>query len=123
MVKRRRFHLSGGGEDAECDRKIETAALLRQVGGRQVDGDAALGKFELRGDERRAHPVARLAHLGVGQADQVEGRQAVGQMNFDRHLGRGKTVQRTGAHDGERHRNSGPQKRASLAEFRNIPNR
>ena len=41
-----------------------------QVGGRQVDGDAALGKLELRRLDRRTHAVARLAHLGVGEADE-----------------------------------------------------
>ena len=34
-----------------------------------VDGDAALGKLELRRLDRRTHAVARLAHPGVGEAD------------------------------------------------------
>ena len=38
--------------------------------------------------QRRAHALARLLHFGVGQADQREARQAVGQMHLDRDLGR-----------------------------------
>ena len=30
------------------------------------------GQRETRGDERRAHPLARLGHRLVGQADDVE---------------------------------------------------
>ena len=46
---RRRIHiraswrvgnLPGGGEDAERDRQIEAPALLGQIGGREIDGDA-----------------------------------------------------------------------------------
>ena len=66
-----RGNLARGGEDAERDRQVEAARLLRQVGGREVDGDLARRELELRVLQRGAHAVARLAHLGVGQADEV----------------------------------------------------
>ena len=43
---------------AERDRQIVMAAFLRQVGGREIDGDAARRQREARGDQRRAHPLA-----------------------------------------------------------------
>ncbi len=52
------------------------AAFLRQVGGREIDGDAARRQRQAGGDQRGAHALARLAHRLVGQADDVEGRQA-----------------------------------------------
>ena len=76
--------LAGSGENAECDRQIETPAFLGQIGGREVDGNAARGKLELGGEQRAAHPVAAFFHLGLGQADDGQTRQTVGQMHLDR---------------------------------------
>ena len=45
---------------AERDRQVVVAALLGQVGGREIDGDAAGRQREARGDQRRAHPLARF---------------------------------------------------------------
>ena len=39
-------NLRGGSENAERDRQIEAAAFLGQVCGREIDGNAAGGKFE-----------------------------------------------------------------------------
>ena len=90
-------------QDAQRDRQIETATLLRQIGRRQIDRDAPLGKIEAAGLQRGTHPVAGLAHLGVGQADQRERRQTVGQMGFDDDLGRRHAIERPRVDQGERH--------------------
>ncbi len=97
-------HLARGGEDADRDREVEAPALLGQVGRRQVYGNAALGKLELRRLDRRTHTIARLAHLGVGEADEVELGQAVAEMDLDRDRRRLDPVERACMHEGERHR-------------------
>ena len=51
-------------------------ALLGQVGGREVDGDALGRKRQPRSDQRRAHPLARFRDRLVGQADDGEGDHA-----------------------------------------------
>ena len=67
-----RERVGGDGADrrhqAERDRQIVVAAFLRQVGGREIDGDAARRQREARGDQRRAHALLRLGHRLVGQA-------------------------------------------------------
>ena len=68
---------------AERDREIIVAAFLRQVGGGEIDGDAARRQREARGDQRRAHPLARLGHRLVRQADDVEGRQSRRNLHLD----------------------------------------
>ena len=50
--------LTAGGQDAECDRQVEAATLLGQVGRGQIDGDAARRVIKLRAEDGRAHPVA-----------------------------------------------------------------
>jgi hypothetical protein len=52
--------------------------------------------------QRGAHALARLLHLGVGQAHQREARQAVGQVHLDPHLGR-PAVECPAHHHGQRH--------------------
>ena len=61
---------------AERDRQIVVAAFLRQIGGREIDGDAAGRQRQARGDHRRAYPLARFGDGLVGQADNGEGRQS-----------------------------------------------
>ena len=65
---------------------------------------APLGELEAGGLQRRPHTITRLADLGVRQADQGKGRQAIGEMGLDHHLGRGHAVQGPGMHQGEGHR-------------------
>ena len=60
---------------AERDRQVVVAAFLRQVGGGEVDGDAARRQRQARGDQRGADPLAGFRHRLVGQADDVEGEQ------------------------------------------------
>ena len=64
------------GHQAERDRQVVMAAFLGQVGGREIDGDAAGRQRQAGGDQRRAHPLLGFRHRLVGQADDVEGRQA-----------------------------------------------
>jgi hypothetical protein len=60
---------------AERDGEIVMAPFLRQIRGREVDGDAARRQGEARGDQRRAHALARLRHRLVREAHDVERRQ------------------------------------------------
>ncbi len=53
----------------ERDGQIEVAALLGQIGGRQVDGDVLEGQAQTHGMQGVAHPLAALGHGLVGQAD------------------------------------------------------
>ncbi len=61
---------------AERDRQIVMAAFLGQIGGREIDGDAARRQREAGGDQRGAHALFGFRHRLVGQADDVEGGQA-----------------------------------------------
>ena len=67
----------------ERDRQIVVAAFLGQVGRREIDGDAARRQREPRGDQRRAHPLARFGNRLVGQADDGEGRHARRDLHLD----------------------------------------
>ena len=61
------------------------------------------GKLEAALDKGGAHAVAAFLHFGVGQADDVELRQAVGQMGFHFH-GRGvHTFEGAAVDDGKCH--------------------
>jgi len=81
-----RVDLAAGGQDAQRNRQIETAGVLGQVGGRQVDGDALVGReFEAGVLDGRTHPFARFLDFGFGQAHQREAGQPVGQMNLNTH--------------------------------------
>ena len=64
------------GHQAECDRQVVMAAFFRQVGGREIDGDAACRQRQPRCNQRRAHPLARFRDRLVGKADDIEGDDA-----------------------------------------------
>ena len=53
---------------AERDRQVVMAAFLGQIGGRQIDGDAAGRQRQSRGDHGRTHPLPRLRDGLIGQA-------------------------------------------------------
>jgi hypothetical protein len=61
------------GHQAQRDRQIVVAAFLRQIGGREIDGDAARGQRQPRGDQRRTNSFPRFRHRLVGQADDGKG--------------------------------------------------
>src|SRR5882757_8003636 len=63
------LHHAVGGQYPERHRQVEGRALLANIGGRQVDGDSAIGKFEAGIAQRRLHPVEGFAHRALGQPD------------------------------------------------------
>ena len=99
-----RIELTAGHQDAERDRQVEAARLLRQVGRREVDRDAfRMGEVEAAVEDGRAHALAGLLDFGVGEADQRVAGQAVGQVDLDRHCRGVQGVQRAAVYDGEGH--------------------
>ena len=66
----------------ERDRQVVVAALLGQVGRREVDDDPPRRQGQAGGMERRLDPVAALGHRLVGQADDAE----IGVARRDLHL-------------------------------------
>jgi hypothetical protein len=77
----------GNGADrrhqAERDRQIVVVALLGQIGGRQIDGDASRRQRTPGGDQSRAHPLARFGNRFVGETDDGEGRHARRDLDLD----------------------------------------
>ena len=72
---------------AERDGQVEMAAFLQQVGGGEIDGDAARRQRQADGDERGAHPFPALAHRLVRQADHGEaGHAAHAELHLGIHL-------------------------------------
>ena len=69
--------------DRERDRKVVVAALLRHVGGREVDGDALGGKGEPGSDQGRTHALARFGYRLVAEADDGESDHAAGDMDLN----------------------------------------
>jgi len=92
-----------GGENAERDRQIEAAAVLGQIGRCEVHGDPALGVFELRVEDRRAHAIARFLYRRFRQSDDRGTGQAAGKMHFAGDQRRGHAILRTAVDDGETH--------------------
>jgi hypothetical protein len=71
------------GHRAKRDRQVVMAALLGQIGGREVDCDPSRRQREPGGDHRRAHPLTRLGNRLVGKADDGEGRHARCNLHLD----------------------------------------
>ena len=65
------------------DGQVEVAALLGQIGGRQVDRDALGRQGQAYGGQGGAHPLAALGDRLVGQADDGEGRQSGRHLHLD----------------------------------------
>ena len=68
-VGRQRAH---GHHQRQGDGEVVVAALLRQVGRRQVAGDVLVGQAQANGMQRAAHPLAAFGDGLVGQADDGE---------------------------------------------------
>jgi len=75
-VERIRWDRADRGHQAERDRQIIMAAFLRQIGRREIDRDPPRRQRQPRGDQRRAHPLARLGHRLVGKTHDRKRRQA-----------------------------------------------
>jgi hypothetical protein len=80
FVARQHTH---GRQQGQRDRQVEVAAFLLQVGGGEVHGDALQRQRQAEGGQRRAHPLAALAHRLVGQPDDGEGRHAAAHLHLD----------------------------------------
>ncbi len=79
--------LSRSGEDPHGDGQVETSPLLGQIGGGQVDGDALHREVEMAVEQGAPYPVLALLDRRFGEADDVEGRESVGEVHLDDHLG------------------------------------
>jgi hypothetical protein len=90
-------------QNPQCDGQIETTAFLRQLRRRQIDRDASRRKFETAIEDRGANTLAALLHLGFGQPDNSEGRQAIGQIDLHGNGRRFKTGECAAVQDGKRH--------------------
>jgi hypothetical protein len=105
FAMRERFsgNLPACGENAERDRQVETVGLFREIGWREIDGDATDGKVGAAVLERGAHALAAFADFEIGQADDGKRRQPVGEMDFDDDFGRAPRSGRAAADHGKRH--------------------
>src|SRR5262252_3333435 len=77
------MQLSGGHQYPECDRQIESSALLRQLGGSEADGDAAGRKCEPGVQQCRAYPLLTLLDDGGWKSDQAKGREPAREAHLD----------------------------------------
>ncbi len=71
-------------------------------GWRQINGDLAQWPGQTAREQGGSDAVARLAHRGVGQADDGEARKTVGDVNLDRDRSADGAVERGGG-DGREH--------------------
>ena len=108
--------LAGGDEQADGDREVEAGAALAHARGRQVDRDPSQRPGQAAREDGGAHAVARLAHRGVGQADDGEAGQPVGDVDLDRDRAADGTAQRGG---GDRGEHGG--ERSHQSRFRSLP--
>ncbi len=89
------------GQQRRRDRQVEAGAGLAQAGRSEVGDDPAQRELEAAVGERRPHPLARLAHGGVGQADDREGRQSPVDVDLDPDRARRDPVEGEGLGRGE----------------------
>ncbi len=61
------------------------AAFLRQIGRRQIDGDALWRQRQPDGVQGAAHPLAVLGHRLIGQTDNGEGGHARADLDLHVH--------------------------------------
>ncbi len=96
-----RAQLAGRHEQPHRDREVEAGAALADTGGRQIDGHPPQGPRETAREHGGAHPVPRLTHGGIGEPDDGETGEAVGDMDLDRDGTPEGTVQRRGLYAGQ----------------------
>jgi hypothetical protein len=73
-----------GREHRQRDGEVEVVALLAEVGRREIDDDGLGFEVEAAVLDRGAHPLAALAHRGVGQTDDLDLRESI--VDVDLHL-------------------------------------
>ena len=93
--------LAGGAQQGRRDRQVHPRPRLAQAGRRQVDDDPAQRELEAAVDQGGPHPLARLAHGGVGQADDREAGQAAVDVDLDPDRAGGDAVEGEGSGRGE----------------------
>lgn len=98
--------LAARGKDSECNRQVEPARILGQVGRRKIDGDAARGKLEMGVVQRCADTILGFANFGVRQPDDGERGQSRAEMNLDGDFRCADPDKRAAPHNGERHASS-----------------
>jgi hypothetical protein len=69
----------------ECDRQIESSALLGQLGRSEAHRDAARRKAEAGIYQRGAHALLALLDDGGRQSHDAKGREATGETHLDLH--------------------------------------
>jgi hypothetical protein len=69
VVEQAGEHLVGGTKHAYGDGQVEARAFLADVGGGEVDGDAAIGVAIAGVQDRSANPVSRFLDGSIGQPD------------------------------------------------------
>ena len=93
-----------GRQDADGDGQIETAGLLGQVGRREVDRDTlVVGEGQAGVAECSPYALSCLLDLGVGEANEGEGGQSVGEVHLNGDFWRPEPVQRAAADGGKGH--------------------
>ena len=98
------INLSAGGQDAQGNRQIKATRILGQIGRSQVDGDAlVVRKIQPAVEDGRAHALAGLLDLDIGQPHQRETGQAVGHMHLNRDGGRLQPHQGVAMHQSKTH--------------------
>ena len=81
--------LAAGRQNAQGNRQIQPPGVFGQVCRGQIDRNTfVMGKFEPAVLDGAAHPFARLFDLHIGQTDQTEAGQAIGQVHLHRDLHR-----------------------------------
>ena len=88
-------------QDGHGDGQVEAGPFLGDLGGRQVDGETALRKLEPGVADRGLHALAGLLDGPVGEADDGEVGQAVGDVGLDHHRHSGEAVDAAGGGAGE----------------------
>src|SRR3990172_7398460 len=79
----------GGGKLPRCRQnakrngKVEAPAFFWKIGGGEIDGDTARGKFEIRVEQRRAHAILTFLYRRLRQADDRKIRQPAGKVHPD----------------------------------------
>ncbi len=91
-------------QQAERDGKIVVAAFLRQIGRREVHGDALVWQRKPDGGQRGTHALLAFAHRFVAKANDVEQpAAALADMDLHVHLARLDALERDGVDVRDRH--------------------
>ena len=113
------LELAGRDQQRHRDRQVQPRAGLAQAGRGEVGDDPPQRELEAAVGERRAHPLARLAHRRVGQADDGEGGQAAVHVDLDPHGPGGDAVEGECLRRGEHCGHAGGSRRAGGAQIQN----